>query len=112
MKARKSSEGPIGEMTAEEAERELARLAAEIARHDGLYYAQEAPEISDADYDALRQRNTAIEARYPELVRADTPSNRVGASPAESFGTVRHRVPMLSLGNAFAYPPIFGIAGQ
>ena len=81
MKSRKISAVAAGDLTADEAEQELARLAGEIARHDELYYAQEAPEISDADYDALRQRNAAIEARFPDLVRADSPSNRVGASP-------------------------------
>jgi DNA ligase (NAD+) len=101
-KSRKINEVAADALTAEEAAHELARLAAEIARHDALYYAQEAPEISDADYDVLRQRNSSIEARFPDLVRADTPSNRVGASPVATFGTVRHRVLMLSLGNAFA----------
>jgi len=84
-----------------QAEAELARLAAEIAHHDALYHAQGAPEISDAQYDALVQRNLAIEKRFPDLVRPDSPSLRVGASPADAFGKVQHLVPMLSLGNAF-----------
>ncbi len=92
---------PLDQLTPTEAAGELARLAAEIAHHDKLYYRNDAPEISDADYDALRQRNAAIEARFPDLVRADSPSHRVGAAPGETFDTVRHRVPMLSLGNAF-----------
>ena len=102
MKARKTSEVVAGELTAQEAAKELTRLAAEIARHDELYHAREAPEISDADYDVLRKRNEAIEARFPDLVGENSPSKRVGAAPGEGFGTVRHRVPMLSLGNAFA----------
>jgi DNA ligase (NAD+) len=93
---------PVEALTEAEAAAELTRLAAEIQRHDSLYFGQDAPEISDADYDALRERNLAIEARFLALVRADSPSLRVGAAPAEAFGKVRHRVPMLSLGNAFA----------
>src|SRR5690625_1103173 len=92
---------PVEDLSRAEAEEELARLAAEIARHDALYYQQDAPEISDAAYDALRQRNRALEEAHPELVRADSPRWRVGAAPASGFAKFRHAVPMLSLDNAF-----------
>ena len=95
------SRKPVDHLTLDEAVEELERLAGEIAEHDKLYYQKDAPRISDAEYDALRKRNDAIETRYPELVREDSPSQRVGAEPAEGFGKVVHRVPMLSLGNAF-----------
>lgn len=91
----------VDTLTPQEAAAELARLAAEIARHDALYYGKDAPELTDAEYDALRKRNAAIEARFPDLVREDSPSLRVGAAPASSFGKVRHAVAMLSLDNAF-----------
>ncbi len=91
---------PVDQLTRAEAEQELARLAGEIGRHDRLYYQHDAPEISDADYDRLRRRNQALEARFPELVRPDSPSHRVGAAPVADFGKVRHPVPMLSLDNA------------
>jgi DNA ligase (NAD+) len=89
------------DLTSSEAEAELERLADEIARHDALYYADDAPVLSDADYDQLRRRNAAIEAQFPELVRPDSPSARVGAAPSGAFGKIRHAVPMLSLSNAF-----------
>jgi DNA ligase (NAD+) len=89
------------ELSEDEAARELERLAREIAWHDELYYRQDKPEISDAEYDALRLRNEAVEARFPRLIRPDSPSRRVGAAPAEGFAKVRHAVPMLSLANAF-----------
>lgn len=84
-----------------EAKAELKRLAKEIAEHDERYHGQDAPTISDAEYDELRKRNAALEDRFPELVLASSPSKRVGAAPQEKFGKVQHRVPMLSLGNAF-----------
>ena len=92
---------PVDKLTAKDAAAELERLAAEIARHDQLYYNKAAPELTDAEYDALRKRNAAIEARFPDLAREDGPSTRVGATPAEKFGKVRHAVAMLSLDNAF-----------
>jgi len=92
---------PVEALTEEGARDELAWLAEEIARHDRLYYTDAAPEISDADYDALRQRNIAIEARFPELIRTDSPSRRVGAAPAAGFAKVTYSRPMLSLENAF-----------
>jgi len=81
---------------------ELASLAAEIARHNALYHTQDAPEISDADYDALVRRNGALEAAFPHLVRADSPNVLVGAAPAGHLGKVRHARAMLSLENGFA----------
>ncbi len=93
---------PVEKLTPLEAAAELERLAKEIAHHNKLYYQEDAPEISDAEYDALWHRNAAIEARFPELIRKDSPSHQVGARPSGRFAKVKHAVPMLSLGNAFA----------
>jgi DNA ligase (NAD+) len=93
---------PVDRLTEAQATAELKRLAADIAAHDQRYYQDDAPTVSDAEYDALRRRNEEIEARFPDLARADSPSRRVGAAPAQKFAKVRHAIPMLSLGNAFA----------
>ncbi len=102
----------VDELTEAAAKAELARLAAEIAEHDKRYHQQDAPTISDAAYDALRRRNEAIEARFPDLVRKDSPSQRVGATPAAGFAKVRHALPMLSLGNAFAPEDVVDFVGR
>ncbi|MFA7415047.1 MAG: NAD-dependent DNA ligase LigA [Rhizobium sp.] len=92
----------VGDLTEAQAAAELERLAKEIAHHDVLYHGKDRPEISDADYDALKLRNDAIEARFPGLVRDDSPTLRVGAAPAATFAQVRHAKPMLSLDNVFS----------
>src|SRR5262249_9768060 len=101
MTARAKAAKPVEKLTATEAAEELAHLASEIAEHDRRYHEEDQPTISDAAYDALRERNKAIEARFPDLVREDSPSLRVGYAPAEKFEKVRHARPMLSLDNAF-----------
>ena len=92
---------PVEDLTEPEADSELARLAAAIAEADIAYHQKDAPELTDADYDALRRRNDAIEAAFPHLVREDSPTMKVGAPPAEGFAKVRHAVPMLSLAKAY-----------
>ena len=92
----------VEDLSEAEAAALLARYADEIAAHDRRYYQDDAPTVSDADYDALRRRHAAIEARFPHLVRSDSPSLRVGAKPGEGFGKVTHGAPMLSLDNAFS----------
>jgi DNA ligase (NAD+) len=93
---------PVEDLDPLEASTELARLASEIARHDRAYHEKDAPIVSDAEYDALRQRNNEIEAKFPNLVRRDSPNRRVGAAPSGGFAKVRHSKPMLSLDNAFS----------
>lgn len=102
MLAGNTSDKPVETLTETEAIDELAYLAAEIARHDELYYAASAPDLSDAEYDTLRRRNSAIEARFPNLRRDDSPTANVGAAPAAGFARISHSRPMLSLGNAFS----------
>ncbi|MCA6271337.1 MAG: NAD-dependent DNA ligase LigA, partial [Phenylobacterium sp.] len=92
----------IPDLTEAQAAEELTRLADEIAAHDLAYHQADAPVVSDAEYDALRRRNAEIEARFPHLVRENSPSMRVGASRSEQFSPVEHGVPMLSLDNAFS----------
>jgi len=93
---------PIEDLSEAQAVKELVRLAEDIFNHDKHYHGEDAPTISDADYDALRARNVAIEARFPDLVRADSPSFRIGSVASERFDKIEHRVAMLSLGNAFS----------
>src|SRR5690349_18498892 len=87
---------PTSKLTEEQAAGELQRLAKLIAEHDKRYYQQDAPTVSDAEYDALRQRNNEIEARFPELIRKDSPSQKIGVTPTGRFKKVRHAVSMLS----------------
>ncbi|HEY4808354.1 MAG TPA: NAD-dependent DNA ligase LigA [Roseiarcus sp.] len=89
-------------LTLAKARAEHARLQAEIAEHDRRYHGEDAPIISDTEYDALRRRYTALEETFPKLADADSANRKVGAAPSEKFAKVRHRVPMLSLGNIFA----------
>ncbi|MFC6642785.1 MULTISPECIES: NAD-dependent DNA ligase LigA [Sulfitobacter] len=96
-----TSQIEVEALTKAQAETELARLAEVLNEANNAYHTEDAPEISDAEYDALKRRNAAIEARFPDLKRADSPSEQVGAPVAEGFGKVRHAVPMLSLANAF-----------
>lgn len=98
--------------TEKDAALELERLAAEIAHHNRLYHAEDAPEISDADYDALMRRNAAIEAAFPDLVRADSPSKSIGAAPAGHLSKVAHARQMFSLDNAFDEEEVADFLGR
>ena len=94
-------DAPVDQLTARQARKELEALAKDMASHDAAYHGEDAPVISDAAYDALKARNAAIEARFPDLVRADSPSGKVGSAPSEKFAKVTHARAMLSLDNAF-----------
>jgi DNA ligase (NAD+) len=102
----------VGALTRPQAKVEHKRLALEIEGHDRRYYQEDAPKISDAEYDALRHRFNAIEARFPELVSSESPSQKVGAAPSGRFKKVRHAVPMLSLDNAFAEQDVLDFVGR
>ncbi|HUZ65810.1 MAG TPA: NAD-dependent DNA ligase LigA, partial [Acetobacteraceae bacterium] len=92
---------PVEKLSEAQARAELARLATAIASADAAYHGRDAPEITDAEYDALRARHAAIIARFPGLARAGSPATQVGAAPAAGFAKLRHGVPMLSLDNVF-----------
>ncbi len=92
----------MAELSEAEAANRLMRLARLIARHDRLYHDKDAPEISDAEYDALVRENIELETRFPHLVRPDSPSRRLGAAPSTPLAKVTHARPMLSLENAFS----------
>src|SRR6202140_2074342 len=111
--AKKShSATPLEALTEAQAKTEHARLAVEIAGHDRRYYQDDAPSVSDAEYDALRQRYNAIEARFPQLRTLESLTQRVGAAPSSRFAKVRHAVPMLSLDNAFAEDDVVDFVGR
>src|SRR6201996_1400662 len=102
----------VADLTKAQAKVEWKRLALELEGHDRRYYQDDAPSVSDAEYDALRQRFNAIEKRLPEFVSADSPSQKVGAAPAGRFKKVRHALPMLSLDNAFAEEDVKDFVGR
>ena len=103
---------PVDELTEKQAKAEHARLADEIAGHDRRYYQEDAPTVTDAEYDELRRRYAAIEARFPQLAAGDSLNLRVGAAPSPRFDKVRHAVPMLSLDNAFADEDVVDFVGR
>jgi DNA ligase (NAD+) len=112
MARRQKSEPSVDDLSAKQAKAEHARLSVEIAEHDKRYYQNDAPTISDADYDALRKRYGAIEARFPDLRTLESLTQRVGAAPSARFAKVRHAVPMLSLDNAFAEQDVVDFVGR
>jgi DNA ligase (NAD+) len=112
-KAAKAKKLPdVSDLTRAQAKVEHMRLALELETHDKRYYQDDAPSITDAEYDALRQRFNAIEKRFPELVTAESPSQKVGAAPSGRFKKVRHALPMLSLDNAFADEDVRDFVGR
>src|ERR1700693_4851892 len=110
--AKSSSSRAPDALSEAQAKAEHARLADEIAEHDRRYYQDDAPSVSDAEYDALRKRYAAIEARFPQLRTLESLTQRVGAAPSARFAKVRHAVPMLSLDNAFAEGDVVDFVGR
>jgi DNA ligase (NAD+) len=102
----------VAKLTKAQAKVEWKRLALELEGHDRRYYQEDAPSVSDAEYDALRQRFNAIEQRFPEFVTPESPSQKVGATPSGRFKKVRHSLPMLSLDNAFAEQDVRDFVGR
>src|ERR1700723_4059117 len=112
MARRQKSETPVEDLSEKQAKAEHARLEAEIGGHDRRYYQDDAPSVSDAEYDALRRRYGAIEARFPQLRTLESLTQRVGAAPSGRFAKVQHAVPMLSLDNAFAEDDVVDFVGR
>ena len=112
MAAKDPAKLAVDDLTEKQAKAEHARLAAEVAGHDRRYYQDDAPSVSDAEYDALRRRYGAIEARFPQLRTLESLTQRVGAAPSARFAKVRHAVPMLSLDNAFAEEDVVDFVGR
>src|SRR6516164_5818330 len=110
--AKKKPLPDVADLTKAQAKVEHMRLALELEGHDRRYYQDDAPSVTDAEYDALRARFNAIEKRFPELVSADSPSQKVGAAPSGRFRKVRHALPMLSLDNAFAEQDVIDFVGR
>src|ERR1700720_1961214 len=111
-KFKKNSPPDVAKLTKSQAKVEHMRLALELERHDKRYYQEDAPSVTDAEYDALRQRFNAIEKRFPEFVSTESPSQKIGAAPSGKFKKVRHAVPMLSLDNAFAEEDVLDFVGR
>src|SRR5277367_4772263 len=112
MARRQKSEPPVDDLSEKQAKAEHAKLEAEIAGHDRRYYQDDAPAVSDAEYDALRRRYNAIEARFPNLRTLESLTQRVGAAPSARFAKARHAVPMLSLDNAFTEEDVADFVGR
>src|SRR5438309_1042064 len=112
VKAKKMPPADVDSLNKAQAKVEHKRLTLEIESHDKAYYQDDAPKVSDAQYDALRKRLNAIEARFPDLVSRDSPSQKIGAAPSGKFKKVRHAVAMLSLDNAFAEEDVLDFVGR